>query len=171
VAANDPAKACAACAAAGAVVMGPDHQPGHAVVGGVAPAPATAIAGGFVPSAEPAPIGVIQGRYAYTFQGPSLGDTRPAAPGALSGRNANQPGPGLKDSAVMPTSFATEPYDPVGPKRPHILTHVLNLDTIGRRGREERERRAREKHASISYQPSGQPQVDDLPARLVYRAK
>jgi hypothetical protein len=68
----------------------------------------------------------------------------------------------------MPTSFATEPYDPVGHNRPHVLTHMFGLDSIGKRGREERQRRAREKHASIPYQPLSQSRVDDLPAKLVY---
>jgi hypothetical protein len=69
----------------------------------------------------------------------------------------------------MPTSFSTEPYDPVGHNRPHILTHLFGLDSIGQRGREERERRSREKHASIPYQqPLSGSRVDDVPSKLVY---
>jgi hypothetical protein len=68
----------------------------------------------------------------------------------------------------MTTSFTTAPYDPVDHNRPHILTHLFGLDGIGKRGREERQRRAREKHASISYQPLGESRVDDLPAKMVY---
>jgi hypothetical protein len=55
----------------------------------------------------------------------------------------------------------------VGHNRPHIISHLFGLDAIGRRGREERERRNREKHASISYQPHTGP-VTELPASLVY---
>jgi hypothetical protein len=152
----DPAEACEACAASGAVVMGPNGQPGYAVVGGGAPGYAVA---------EPTPIGVIQGRYAYQPQGPSLGT--PGTPASGRG-SANRRGAAPNDAAVMPTSYATEPYDPVDHRRPHILTHMFGLDAIGKRSHEARERRAREKHASIPYGPLSESRVDDLPARMVY---
>jgi hypothetical protein len=136
---------------------------GHAVAGGGAPG--YAVAGGTIPLAEPTPIGVIQGRYA--FQGLGIG-AGALPPGGRSGPGAGA-GPGSADPSVMPTSYNTEPYGPDGHNRPHIIRHVFQLDMIGRRGREAKERRKREMHASIPYRPlSEQPLVDDLPARMVY---
>ena len=77
-------------------------------------------------------------------------------------------GPGSVDPSVMPSSYSTEPYDPVGHNRPHILTHIFGLDAIGRHSREANDRRSREKHASIPYQPMSEQKVDDLPAKMVY---
>jgi hypothetical protein len=127
-----------------------------------------AVVGGTVPLAEPTPIGVIQGRYAYQDQSPGIAVAGGSPPGGRTGSGAATRGPGTGDPSVMATSFNTEPYDPVGHNRPHVLTHVFGLDAIGRHGREARERRAREKHASIPYQPLSDPKVDDLPARMVY---
>jgi hypothetical protein len=68
----------------------------------------------------------------------------------------------------MPSSFASEPYLSGGKSdRPHVLTHLLNLDAIGRRRRADRARREQENHASVSYQSQNQPVVD-LPASMVY---
>jgi hypothetical protein len=135
---------------------------GHAVAGG---APGYAVIGGSVPMAEPTPIGVIQGRYAYAFQGPG-GPGMP--PGGRPGPGANPAAPGTADPSVLPSSLSTDPYDPVGHNRPHVLTHLFGLDAIGHRRREERERRNREKHASIAYQPSASDAVHDVPASVVY---
>jgi hypothetical protein len=137
--------------------MNPDSTP-----------PGRAIAGGTLPASEPAPIGVIQGRYAYQPQGPNMGAPGAAVAGGRAARSRGGPAPGVSDPAVMATSFATEPYDPGGHNRPHILTHLFGLDGIGQHRREERERRAREKHASISYQAVGESTVNDLPAKMVY---
>ena len=59
---GSPATACEACAAAMAAAGG--DAAGHAIAGG------SAVIGGTVPLAEPTPIGVIQGRYAYQDQSP-----------------------------------------------------------------------------------------------------
>jgi hypothetical protein len=160
----DASKACELCAASGKVVMNEKelNQPGYAIAGGTVPTPTLA------PSAEPTPIGVIQNRYAFQYQGPGMGAPGVAATGGPAGRSPGRRGPGAGDPAVMPTSFAPDPYDPIGHNRPHILTHLFGLDALGHRSREERERRAREKHASISYDPLSQSRVGDLPAKMVY---
>jgi hypothetical protein len=67
----------------------------------------------------------------------------------------------------MPSSYSAEPYAPSGRTRPHVLTHLFGLDALGRRGREERQRRDRETHAAISYQPQNEP-ITELPASMVY---
>ncbi len=136
---------------------------GHAVAGG-------AVAGGTIPLAEPTPIGVIQGRYAYQDQRPGIAVAGGLPPGGGTGRGANGRGPGSSDPSVMPSNYNnTEPYDPVGHNPPHILSHVFGLDAIGRHSREAKERREQAKHASIPYQSlSEQPKVDDLPAKMVY---
>jgi len=135
---------------------------GHAVAGG------SAIIGGTVPLAEPTPIGVIQGRYAYQDQ-PGTAVVGGPPLGGRTGSGANPRGPGSSDPSVMPSSFNTEPYDPVGHNRPHIITHVFGLDAIERHSREANARRRDEKHASIPFQPLTEKKaVDDLPARMVY---
>jgi hypothetical protein len=122
-----------------------------------------------MPLAEPTPIGVIQGRYAYQDQGPAIGAAGALPPGGRAGAGANPRSPGSSDPAVMPSGFNTEPYDPVGHNRPHIISHVFGLDAIGRHSREVKERREREKHASIPYRAlSEQPAVEDLPSKMVY---
>jgi hypothetical protein len=137
---------------------------GYAVAGG------SAIIGGTVPLAEPTPVGVIQGRYAYQDQSPGIavaGGGQP--PTGRIGSVANARSTGSSDPSVMPTSFNTEPYDAVGHNRPHVLSHVFGLDAIGRHGREANARRKEEKHASIPYQSlSDQKVVEDVPARVVY---
>ena len=136
---------------------------GHAVAGG------SAIIGGTVPLAEPTPIGVIQGRYAYQDQTPGIAVAGGLPPGGRTGPGANPRGPGSSDPSVMPSNFNTEPYNPNGHNRPHILTHIFGLDAIGRHSREANARRKDEKHASIPYQAlSDQKAVEDLPARMVY---
>lgn len=151
------AAACEACAA------GNGDAAGHAVAGG------SAIIGGTMPLAEPTPIGVIQGRYAYQDQTPGLAVAGGLGPGGHTAPGANTRGPGSSDPSVMPTSFNTEPYDGTGHNRPHVLSHVFGLDAIGRHSREAKARRRDEKHASIPYQPlSEQKAIEDLPARMVY---
>jgi hypothetical protein len=51
--------------------------------------------------------------------------------------------------------------------RPHILSHLFGLGGISRHIRESREDKAREAHASISYDPSIKP-VSEIPASAVY---
>jgi hypothetical protein len=133
---------------------------GHAVAGGSAPG--YAAIGGALPTAEPTPIGVIQGRWAYQASPPG-----PGGPGSRPGPGANPGAPGSVDPSVLPSSLASDPYDPVGHNRPHVLTHLFGLDAVGRRGREARERRKREEHASISYQPVSET-VHEVPASVVY---
>jgi hypothetical protein len=67
----------------------------------------------------------------------------------------------------MPSSYSNDPYLANDHNRPHVLSHLFGLDAIGHRSREERERRAREQHASIRYQPGNNPVVD-LPSTMVY---
>jgi hypothetical protein len=91
--------------------------------------------------------------------------------GVVAPRVAAMPasGPvGLRDSAVMPTSMASEPMDPGPSDRPHVLSHLLGVSAIGRDRAEARARRKEEAHAKIPYgvQPLGP--VTDLPASQVY---
>jgi len=181
---------CVNCAAsAGAPVMASNGaMPGRAVVGGETPGYAVngvatsgyAIIGGTIPIAEPAPVGVVRGRYAYQYPNagmPMAGAPRPTGPGVPGGpaqptMMAQRPARGSRnsktsDSAVLPTAFSNDPYVPDQHNRPHILSHMLGLDAIGHRSRVERERRERENHASIRYQPANEP-VTDLPSTMVY---
>lgn len=160
---------CATSASTPAMLADGAGMPGRAVVGG--DAPGYVVVGGTVPTAEPTPIGTVQGRYAYQGQGAAPGAAgMPLAvgrPGSGAGAGAVAGGRGSSDPSVMPTGMASEAYLPARSGRPQILTHLFGLDGIGRRGREERERRERENHASISYQPQGQ-QVSELPSSMVY---
>jgi hypothetical protein len=146
---------------------------GHAVAGGEAPG--YVVVGGTLPVAEPMPVGVIQGSYAY--QGPGAGG---AAAAAMAAAGMPAPGPqgavdprsrrtrgGSGDSAVLPSSYSNDPYLPNDHNRPHIVRHMFGLDAIGARGRADRERRARENHAMIRYQPETEA-VSELPSKMVY---
>jgi hypothetical protein len=173
-----PAADCVACAAAaGPVMIGPDgapmmvagggEMPGRAVVGGGAPGYAS-VSGGMVVSAEPMPIGMVQGQYAYQNPGAAMG---PAAMPMAGGRPGAIPGPGRpgwNDPSVMPSSFAPDTITAGQSGRPHVVSHLFGFDAIGRRRREDRERRERENHAAISYQPQGQQPVVELPSSMVY---
>jgi hypothetical protein len=127
----------------GLVVSGPrvvqgNDPPGHAVVGGDP-----------IVAAEPSPIGLAQSRMA------AVGASMPAA---------GRPAKGPSDREVMPSGFS--PIAPPESNRPHIFEHAFGLSAIGRRAREERERRARERHASIAYDQK-EPKVTELPASMV----
>jgi hypothetical protein len=140
--------------------------PGRAVVGG--DGPGRAIVGDTVPTAEPTPVGIIQGGYAYQYMNPTTGPARPAAPkpAASRGRGSAR-GSQAPDPAVVQTSFNNDPYLTNQHNRPHIIRHLFGLDAIGARSREERERRLRESHAAISFQPLNE-QIHDLPSSMVY---
>lgn len=151
---------CAACQA-GTVVTGPvtiidSNAPGYAVIGGPQGenAPGYAVVGGPIPGADPAPIGVAQSRQ---YPGPG-----PVASGA-------RPGMGPYDPAVLPSSMipAQTALGSGSHNRPHVVGHMLGVTGIGRSYREARERKNREKHAAISYDPPAQP-VTELPASMVY---
>jgi hypothetical protein len=164
-----PRHTCVACEAAapnGAPMMvaGEGAMPGHAVVGG--DMPGYAAVSGTIPMAEPMPIGMVQGRYAYQNPGAAVGPNALPMPGGQPGAGAGRPG--LNDPSVMPSSFAADPYVSGRSGRPHILSHLFGLDAIGRGRREDRERRERENHAAISYQPQGQQPVVELPSSMVY---
>jgi hypothetical protein len=124
--------------------------------------------GATVPFAEPTPVGMIQGAYAFQYMNPAAGRALAAAPKpAAGGRRGSARGAQAKDPAVVPTSFTNDPYLPNEHNRPHIIRHLFGLDAIGARGREERERRQRESHAAISYQALNEP-IHDLPSSMVY---
>jgi hypothetical protein len=143
-------------------------MPGYAIVGGSAPtyvyagggAPGYAVVDGMVPMLEPTPIGMVQGHYASHSPVPGRGTMPGVPPGPGMGPRANDP-------SVLPSSLTTEPYVANSHSHPHVLRHMFGLDAIGARARAERERRARESHAAISYQPQNQP-VSELPAAMVY---
>jgi hypothetical protein len=158
---------CVACeaAASGAPVTVAGATPGRAVAGGEVPG--YAVISGSVPSSEPAPIGMVQGRYAY--QNPAAAAAGPARPmaGGRPGPGPGATGPGSSDPSVMPSSYAADPYVPHGRSRPHIIQHLFGLDALGQRKRQENERRERENHAAISYQPQNAT-VTELPTDMVY---
>lgn len=144
---------CVACQE-GTIVSGPimmsGEMPGRAVVGGVAPG--HAVVGDVSPMAEPAPIGMVQG--------PASNKTK----GGLAARR------GKKDPSVAATTFSSPtPVPGTTHNPPHIIRHLFGLDAIGKRSSEERERRAREKHAMIPYGPQSAQAVSDLPASMVYK--
>ncbi len=113
--------------------------PGRAVVGEL---PMLASNG-----VDPAPIGVVGPRVAGMMPNPSRG---------------------LRDLAVMPTAMeAPEPAGLPEFHRPHIISHLLDIDLVGRHRKFEREQKKREKHAMISYDQSVNT-VNDLPMSSVY---
>lgn len=96
---------------------------------------------------EPAPIGMAASRLASApVSGPALGS---------------------RDSAVMPTSAASDPLTPPGANRPHILSHLFGVDGIGKDRARANERKRVQQHASISYGAQTQT-VDELPASVVF---
>jgi hypothetical protein len=132
------------------VLMSANEAPGRAVVGDVAPG--SAVIGGAYPAAEPAPIGAVQGPAANQKKG------------ALAGLR------GKKDPSVATTSLAAPtPLPGPGHNPPHVIRHLFGLDAIGKRSAEQRERRARERHASIAYGPQQAEAVTELPASMVYK--
>jgi hypothetical protein len=70
-----------------------------------------------------------------------------------------------REPSRLPSVSAPDPIS-FGHNRPHIIAHLFNLDAIGLRSREARERQRREAHASISYNTPIQP-VTELPASVV----
>ena len=84
---------------------------------------------------------------------------------------ASTPAPnGMKnarDEAVMQSSMASSsPVPGHTHNRPHIISHLLNLDEIGKERRERTDKK-NTAHASISYGPTAAP-VSELPAKMVY---
>ncbi len=148
---------CVQCEAAAPVAA----APGYAAVGGNTIG--RAVVGGGAPFVEPAPIGMVQGAYAYPAQSMAMAGRAGAAGMGMGAGSGMSP----MDPSVRPSSFASEPYMPDEHNRPHIISHLFGLEAIGARSRAERERRARENHAAISYQPLNQ-QVQELPSSMVY---
>jgi hypothetical protein len=132
---------CPTCPPGGSMMVVSGEAPGHAMVGG--PAPGYAVAGG----AEPAPIAAVQ----------------PRGMAQVAGRSAPT------DRSVMPTSIpAPDPMPNAGHNRPHIISHLFGLSAIGQTRREEAEKRAGQKHASIRYDNAPSPKVTELPSSVVY---
>ncbi|MGO9600863.1 MAG: hypothetical protein ACLP7Q_23020 [Isosphaeraceae bacterium] len=159
---------CSACQAA-TVVGGPatvveSYPPGHAVSGGQVMAgnypPGYAVSGGnFAPgvaSVEPTPVGVSRSSQTR-WNSSRVAATGPRVPA------------GPYDSSVRPSSMIPPQtaLDPETTSRPHILSHLFGFDGIARHLRESRDDKAREAHASISYDSTSQP-VTALPAAAVY---
>lgn len=130
----------------GVVISSTEAAPGYAVVGGDS-APGYAVVGGQMPTADPSPIGVVQGRPAQ-------------APGRPAGT----------DRSVMQASVAPapDPVRPAGSNRPQILSHLFGISAIGRDYREAKQRRKGEAHAAIRYDQPPTERVTDLPASKVY---
>jgi hypothetical protein len=89
-------------------------------------------------------------------------------PGIAS--TAGMPAPngmrGPRDEAVMQSTMASPPLQPHVHNRPHVISHMFNLDEIGKRSRERPDKK-KQAHAAISYGPTNQP-VTELPAKMVY---
>ncbi|SIO44364.1 hypothetical protein SAMN05444166_4770 [Singulisphaera sp. GP187] len=136
---------CTACQAGQGMVVS-DSAAGYAVVGGDS-APGYAVVGGQVPSADPSPIGVVQGR-------PSQ------APGRSAGTDRS-----VMQASTMP---APDPVRPAGSNRPRVLSHLFGLSEIGSEYRERKQRLRGQDHASIRYDQPETQRVTDLPASKVY---
>jgi len=159
---------CTKCGAATAVVMSGPMTPARAMPAGdrTASAPGRASAGGpgdarsasgYAVVNEPTPISATQPRMA------SAGGMGAGPMGAPMGMSR----PGARDSAVMPTSAASDPVSPKAHKRPHILGHLFGVSELRNDMADALGRRGRDGHAAIPYGPSTQP-VTDLPASAVY---
>jgi hypothetical protein len=111
--------------------------------------PGHAVVGDQYVGSEPAPIGVVQATYA------GMGVP---APGRAS----------VRDPMLMPATMAPDPVRNPGLNRPHVVSHLFGVSAIGRRSSEARERRNREKHASIPYGPQAQHPLTELPMSMVY---
>jgi hypothetical protein len=137
------------------------NPPGYAVVG-AASAPGYAVTVPMAPTAQPTPIGVVQANYSRMAPPTAA---HPAAPGGPAGEmthDAMRNGP-MTPQVPPPVTAVTGPPS----RSPNILGHMLGLTALGRRQREAWERRRRESHASLSYDPPNQ-QVTDLPASMVF---
>jgi hypothetical protein len=156
--------ACEAVATGTPVTVAGGAAPGRAVVGGSVPG--YAVINESVPMSEPTPIGTIQGRYAFQNQGGPAARAAQPMPGGPQGLAGA--GPKSSDPSVMPSSFAADPYVSNARSRPHILQHLFGLDALNSHKREEAERRERETHAAISYQPQTSTVVTELPTEMVY---
>ncbi len=146
---------CAACEAAkaGVVMMPSGVETGRAVLGDT---PGYAVVGDAPVAAEPAPVGRVQANW------PNHHGAMAAAPGQ----------PGQYDHGVMPSSYAGNAprLSPMGDppaRNPMILGHLFGLTEIGKARRLERDKKAREAHASISYDQQNQV-VTEVPASAVY---
>lgn len=105
----------------------------------------------------------------YAVSGaPNYGGAGPAAIGMYPPQLAAAAPVQGRDAAVMPVAAASDPISAAGHNRPHIISHMLNLDNFGRARAQEKERHRGEKHASIPFGPQGQTAVADLPAKMVY---
>ena len=149
---------CFACGAPTAVVfsgklyrsepptMVANNAPGRAVVGGET-AEMMAFDGG------PMPIGVVA---------PRLASAMPAGPGG---------GRGARDAAVMPTSALADPIAAPVSGRPHILSHLTPVTTLGR-ARGDRWTFSRvDKHASIPYGSTAADPVTDVPMSVLSKGR
>ena len=134
-----------------AMASGPMMASGPVMVADRSNAPGYAVVGGMVATAEPSPIGVTQANYATV-----------APPSGGASDAARRPARVMPQLPPPPTPITSPPA-----RSPHILGHMFGLTSLGREQREAWERRRRESHASISYDPQYQ-QITDLPASMVY---
>lgn len=160
--------ACSACQArtvvSGSLTVVSAYPPGHAVAGGQVLAgnypPGYAVSGGNfgpgVASVEPTPVGVSRSSRTG-WNNPTVAATGPHRP-------TGPYDPSVRHSSMIPPQTA---LDTETTSRPHILSHLFGFGEISRHIREGREDKARQAHASISYEPSAKP-VSELPASVVY---
>lgn len=149
---------CASCGGQTQVVSA--HHQGRAGVASVGAQPGYAVVGNepvnqMSPDGSPLPIGVVQPQLAAAGQ--------PSARMPMS----MPAGAGPRDGDVMASSYSPAPPMPPGANRPHILSHLLGVSGLGRDGREARQRRKEEAHASIPYGVNPQT-ITELPAKAVY---
>ena len=151
-------------AVSGGQVLAGNYPPGYAVSGGQVlagnyPAGYAVSGGNFAPgvaSVEPTPVGVSRSSQTR-WNSSRVAATGPRVP-------AGPYDPSVQPSSMIPPQTAV---DPETTSRPHILSHMLGFDGITRHFRESRDEKAREAHASISYDSTSQP-VTALPASAVY---
>jgi hypothetical protein len=167
------------------VVSGPltvveSYPPGHAVAGG------QSLAGNYPPGYAASGGQSLAGNYppGYAASGSNFGpgvariDPTPVGVSRSSKTRWNTPtmaatgsrrpagpyDPSVQPSSMIPPQTA---LDTETTSRPHILSHLFGFGEITRHIREGREDKARQTHASISYDPSAKP-VNELPASAVY---
>jgi hypothetical protein len=154
--------AASAPGAAAAMPPVPARLSGPAMAATAGNPPGYAVTVPMAPTAQPTPIGVVQANYSRMAPPTAA---RPAAHGGPSGGMTHD---AMRNGTMTPRTPPPATAVTGPPSRsPNILGHMLGLTALGRGQREAWERRRRESHASLSYDPPNQ-QVTELPASMVF---